>query len=90
LLRLCLLQLFQGLAQRQHHAGPAQEQALFELRSQCNVLRIELDSTRKKATGVTYIDANGDTVFQPANIVIASTFAYNNARLFLLGHRQAL
>jgi hypothetical protein len=29
-------------------------------------------------------------VFQPANIVIASTFAYNNARLFLLGHRQAL
>lgn len=58
--------------------------ALFELRSSCNVLRIELDSTRKKATGVTYVDANGDTVFQPANIVIASTFAYNNARLFLL------
>ena len=58
--------------------------ALFELRSSCNVLRIELDSSRKKATGVTYVDANGDTVFQPANIVIASTFAYNNARLFLL------
>ncbi|WDZ94108.1 GMC family oxidoreductase [Herbaspirillum sp. WKF16] len=57
---------------------------LFELRTECNVLRIELDDSKKKATGVTYIDGRGDTVFQPAGIVIASTFAYNNARLFLL------
>jgi gluconate 2-dehydrogenase alpha chain len=57
---------------------------LFALRANCNVLRIDLDSTKKKATGVTYVDGNGDTVHQPAQLVIASTFAYNNARLFLL------
>jgi gluconate 2-dehydrogenase alpha chain len=57
---------------------------LFELRSQCFVLRIDLDGSRKRATGVTYIDAQGRVLHQPANIVIASTFAYNNARLFLL------
>ncbi|GAA4340605.1 GMC family oxidoreductase [Pigmentiphaga soli] len=56
----------------------------FELRPDSHVLRIELDSDRKRATGVTYLDASGKTVFQPASIVIASTFAYNNARLFLL------
>ncbi|MCY0386837.1 GMC family oxidoreductase [Robbsia sp. Bb-Pol-6] len=56
----------------------------FELRANSNVLRIDLDSTKKKATGVTYIDAHGDTVHQPANIVVASTFAYNNAHLFLV------
>jgi gluconate 2-dehydrogenase alpha chain len=56
----------------------------FELRTGCNVLTIDLDSTRKKATGVTYVDAAGKTVEQPASIVIASTFAYNNAHLFML------
>src|SRR6202167_394699 len=31
----------------------------FELRTNCQVLRINLDSTGKKATGVTYADATG-------------------------------
>lgn len=56
----------------------------FELRANANVLEINLDSTKTKATGVTYMDAKGNKVFQPGTIVIASTFAYNNARLFLL------
>ncbi|WP_232833383.1 GMC family oxidoreductase [Paraburkholderia kururiensis] len=56
----------------------------FELRSRCFVTRIDLDDTKRRATGVIYVDENGNTVRQPANIVIASTFAYNNARLFLL------
>ncbi|MGI4850154.1 MAG: GMC family oxidoreductase [Janthinobacterium lividum] len=56
----------------------------FELRANCNVLRIDLDSSRKKATGVTYVNADGKTVEQPAALVIASTFAYNNAHLFLV------
>jgi gluconate 2-dehydrogenase alpha chain len=56
----------------------------FELRSRCMVTRIDLDSSKQRATGVTYVDEHGNTVHQPANIVIASTFAYNNARLFLL------
>lgn len=64
---------------------PALRQAAnFELRPNCNVLTIDLDSTKKKATGVTYIDADGNTVHQPAALVIASTFAYNNAHLFLV------
>lgn len=56
----------------------------FELRSNSNVLRIDLDDSKKLATGVTYMDIDGNQIHQPANIVIASTFAYNNARLFLL------
>jgi len=56
----------------------------FELRPNCNVLRINLDSDKKKATGVTYVNADGKTVEQPATLVIASTFAYNNAHLFLV------
>ena len=58
--------------------------ANFELRPHCNVLRINLDSSKKKATGVTYINKDGKTVEQPADLVIASTFAYNNAHLFLV------
>ena len=31
----------------------------FELRTNCEVLRINLDNTGKKATGVSYVDAAG-------------------------------
>ncbi|WP_224015231.1 GMC family oxidoreductase [Paraburkholderia tropica] len=57
---------------------------LFELRANSNVLKINLDHTGRKATGVTYVDAQGVLIEQPADIVIAATFAYNNAHLFLL------
>ena len=56
----------------------------FELRSGCQVQRINLDSTRKKATGVTYIDAAGREFEQPASLVIMAGFALNNVRMFLL------
>ena len=58
--------------------------ANFELRANCNVLRINLDGSKQKATGVTYVNADGKTVEQPADLVIASTFAYNNAHLLLV------
>ena len=58
--------------------------ANFELRPNSNVLRINLDSTKTRATGVTYINADGKTVEQTADLVISATFAYNNAHLFLL------
>lgn len=58
--------------------------ANFELRADANVLRINLDASRKRATGVTYVNSAGQSFEQPADLVIASTFAYNNARLFLL------
>ena len=41
-----------------------------ELRPLCNVLRVKHGSTGKQATGVTYIDARGNEVEQPASIVI--------------------
>jgi gluconate 2-dehydrogenase alpha chain len=59
-------------------------QPTFELRPLCNVLRVNTDSTGKKATGVTYIDARGNEVEQPANIVILAAYCFSNVRLLLL------
>lgn len=56
----------------------------FELRTQCQVQRINLDSTGKRATGVTYIDAAGREFEQPAKLVILGSFALNNVRMMLL------
>lgn len=56
----------------------------FELRTQAQVIRVNTDSSGKKATGVTYIDAQGQEVEQPASIVVLSTFQLNNVRLLLL------
>ena len=56
----------------------------FELRTGCQVQRINLDSTKKRATGVTYIDAVGREYEQPASLVITSAFALNNVRMLLL------
>jgi gluconate 2-dehydrogenase alpha chain len=56
----------------------------FELRTGCQVQRINLDSTKRKATGVTYIDAAGREFEQPASLVITTAYALNNVRLFLL------
>jgi gluconate 2-dehydrogenase alpha chain len=59
-------------------------QPLFELRAHSHVQKINLDSTKKKATGVTYLNASGQTVEQTADLVLVCTFAYNNVRLLLL------
>ena len=56
----------------------------FELRTQCEVLKVSLDSTGKKATGVTYVDVQGEEWEQPAPLVILCAFAYHNPRLMLL------
>jgi len=56
----------------------------FTLRTESHVVRVELDSTGKRATGVTYIDAQGREVFQPAELVIVSAFQFHNVRLMLL------
>ena len=59
-------------------------QPTFELRPLCNVLRVNKDSTGKKATGVTYIDARGNEIEQPASIVVLGAYCFNNVRLLLL------
>jgi gluconate 2-dehydrogenase alpha chain len=56
----------------------------FELRTGCQVLRINVDSTQKMATGVTYADASGQEIEQPAKLVIVGLFALNNVRMLLL------
>ena len=59
-------------------------QPTFELRPLCNVLRVNTDSTGKQATGVTYIDARGNEVEQPASIVVLGAYCFSNTRLLLL------
>ncbi len=56
----------------------------FELRTGCQVLRIDRDSSGRRATGVTYVDARGEEVHQPAALVILGAYAYNNVRMLLL------
>ncbi len=56
----------------------------FELRTHAHVTKVNLDSTGKKATGVNYIDLEGNEVEQPASLVILSAFQMHNVRLLLL------
>jgi gluconate 2-dehydrogenase alpha chain len=56
----------------------------FELRPLCNVIKVNTDSSGRKAIGVTYIDARGREVEQPADLVILATYCFNNTRLLLL------
>lgn len=56
----------------------------FELRTRAYVQRIEWDRQAKVATGVTYVDAQGREMFQPANVVVLCAFAHHNPILMLL------
>jgi gluconate 2-dehydrogenase alpha chain len=56
----------------------------FTLRTQAQVLRINLSKDRQHATGVTYIDGAGREFEQPAKLIILGSFALNNVRMLLL------
>ncbi len=56
----------------------------FELRTNSMVLRVNLDGNKTRATGVTYLDARGQEVEQPADLVVLCAFALNNVHLLLL------
>jgi gluconate 2-dehydrogenase alpha chain len=60
------------------------KKANFELRSRCNVTRVNLDGPRKQATGVTYVDAMGREFEQPANMVILCAYVLHNVHLLLV------
>ena len=60
------------------------EYSNFELRTGAHVLKINLDSTGKKATGVSYMDEQGREFEQPASLVLCSAFILNNIRMLLL------
>jgi gluconate 2-dehydrogenase alpha chain len=55
------------------------------LRTGAWVRRILFDSgSSSKARGVTYVDASGEEIFQPASLVFLSSWTFNNTRLLLL------
>jgi gluconate 2-dehydrogenase alpha chain len=56
----------------------------FEARTECEVTRINLDNTGKRATGVTFVDASGEEWEQPADLVILCAFQLFNVQLLLL------
>jgi gluconate 2-dehydrogenase alpha chain len=56
----------------------------FELRTRCDVTRVNLDDTRKRATSVTYVDTAGREFEQPADLVVMCAYATHNVHLLLL------
>ena len=55
----------------------------FELRTECEVARINLDSTGKKVASVTYVDTSGEEWEQPGDLFILSAFQLFNVHLLL-------
>ena len=46
----------------------------FELRTHANVIKVNLDSAKKRAVSVTYVDAQGREMEQPAELVILTSY----------------
>jgi gluconate 2-dehydrogenase alpha chain len=58
------------------------------IRARSSVRRIVCDRTAKgqHAKGVTYVNGDGEEIFQPAELVILSSWTLNNTRLLLLSN----
>ncbi len=56
----------------------------FEARTECEVTRVNLAADGKTATGVTYVDAQGQEWEQPADLVLICAFSLFNVRLMLI------
>jgi gluconate 2-dehydrogenase alpha chain len=56
----------------------------YELRTRANVVKVNLDSEKKRAVGVTYVDSRGREFEQPAELVLLTSYVFNNVRLMLL------
>jgi len=56
----------------------------FELRTESEVTKINLDSSGKRAVSVTYVDAQGQEYEQPAELIILCAYQLHNVRLMLL------
>src|SRR3954471_14069429 len=59
------------------------KQKKFELRTLANVVKVNLDSDKKRAVSVTYIDSRGREFEQPAELVLLTSYVFNNVRLML-------
>ena len=56
----------------------------FEMRTHAQVLKVDLTEDKKRATGVTYLDAQGRETVQPADIVLLCAFSLYNVHLMLV------
>jgi gluconate 2-dehydrogenase alpha chain len=56
----------------------------FTAKTNPEVLRVTLDNTGTKATGIIYVDSSGEEWEQPAEIVVVAAFTFENVRLMLL------
>lgn len=61
----------------------AQRTGNFELRTHCNVTRINLNADGTRAVSVTYVDAQGQEVEQPADLICITSYVLNNCKLML-------
>nr|WP_300315432.1 GMC family oxidoreductase [Halomonas sp.] len=64
--------------------GALKQRENFSYRANCEVLKVNLDSDGKRATGVTYVDENGDEVIQPADLVVLGAYGLHNVHLLLV------
>jgi gluconate 2-dehydrogenase alpha chain len=55
----------------------------FSARDNSEVIRINLDKSGKRATGVTFVDTSGEEWEQPADLVILSAYTMFNVQLLL-------
>lgn len=62
----------------------ALRQKTYELRTGCQVLKVNLDKDKKKAVSVTYVDRAGREYEQPADLILLTSYSLNNVRLMLL------
>ena len=58
----------------------------FELRTRSHVQRVLMSADGKRATGVLYIDAQGNEIEQPADLVVLCAYQMHNVRLLLLSN----
>jgi len=56
----------------------------YDLREGVNVVRINLDNTRRRAVSVTYVDGAGGEFEQPADMIFLTSFILNNVRMLLI------
>jgi gluconate 2-dehydrogenase alpha chain len=56
----------------------------FELRTGCQITRVNCDKSGKRAISVSYIDAAGREFEQPAKLFIMGMYALNNVRMLLI------
>ena len=56
----------------------------FTARDNCEVLRILLDDTGKRATGVVFVDTDGEEWEQPADLVLSCAFTPFNVQMLML------